>query len=77
MYQPVWHQRLNDTVRNETFNKNTLTCAIALLNRPSLCWPIVCADTLPPPADSPNMVTRSGSPPNCAMFCLTQSKAAL
>ena len=28
------------------------------------------------PADSPAMVTRAGSPPNAAMFCRTQRKAA-
>ncbi len=29
------------------------------------------------PADSPAMVTFDGSPPNAAMFCLTQRNAAL
>ena len=28
------------------------------------------------PADSPKMVTRPGSPPNAAMFCLTHLSAA-
>ena len=35
------------------------------------------AATLMPPADSPNSVTLSGSPPNSAMFRLTQSSARI
>jgi hypothetical protein len=31
---------------------------------------------LPAPADSPNTVTRAGSPPNAAMCCCTQRSAA-
>ena len=54
-----------------------LLCIIALWNSvpaPSIkrCNPIITA-----PADSPNKVILSGSPPNASIFFLTQSSAAL
>ena len=54
-----------------------LTSSIPLANRPSVCWLIMSAETLPAPADCPNMVTLWGSPPNAAMFLCIHCRAAL
>ena len=51
-------------------------CAIARRNRPSAAGMTSSDAIAPAPADSPNTVTRSGSPPNAAMFSLTQPNAA-
>jgi len=45
--------------------------AIACLNRPFACFATRRSETSAPPADSPNMVTLLGSPPNWLMFCFT------
>ncbi len=44
--------------------------------RPSLFGETMCRQALMPPADSPNRVTRAGSPPNAPMFALTHASAA-
>ena len=51
-------------------------CAIARRNRPSAAGMTSSDAIAPAPADSPNTVTRSGSPPNAAMFSRTQRSAA-
>ena len=43
--------------------------------RPPAAWPAA-RRPIPPPADSPKTVTRSGSPPNAAMLSRTHSSAA-
>jgi hypothetical protein len=52
-------------------------CAIARLTRPAAAGMASRAATEPAPADWPNTVTRSGSPPKAAMFSLTQVRAAI
>ena len=49
-------------------------CAIARRNSPAARGMASSAATDPPPADSPNTVTRSGSPPNAAMLSRTHSQ---
>ena len=51
-------------------------CAIAAVNSPAAAGLPSSVVTMPPPADSPNKVTRSGSPPNAAMLSRTQVSAA-
>ena len=52
-------------------------CAIARVNNPSAAGLASSAKTEVAPADSPNTVTRSGSPPNAAMLSRTQGSAAI
>ncbi len=49
---------------------------IARWKRPRDIGETRCASTAPPPADSPKIVTRSGSPPNAAMLRCTHCSAA-
>src|SRR5215831_12149059 len=49
-----------------------ITPAIRPLDSGEAIWALNDVD----PADSPAMVTRLGSPPNAAMFCCTQRRAA-
>ena len=51
-------------------------CRIARRNRPRAAGAPSSAPTLIAPADSPNTVTQSGSPPNASMFSRTQASAA-
>ena len=51
-------------------------CAIARPNSPAARGIASSAATDPPPADSPNTVTRPGSPPNARMLSRTHSSAA-
>ena len=51
-------------------------CAMASANRPLAAGVASRVVTIPAPADSPNSVTRSGSPPNAAMLSRTQRNAA-
>ncbi len=51
-------------------------CAMARRNRPAASGMTSRAAIAPAPADSPKTVTRSGSPPNAAMFSRTQRSAA-
>ena len=51
-------------------------CAIARRNNPAAAGMTSSDAIAPAPADSPNTVTRSGSPPNEAMFSRTQRSAA-
>ncbi len=50
--------------------------AMARWNRPCALSIASSAAITPAPADSPNTVTLPGSPPNAAMFSLTQARAA-
>jgi hypothetical protein len=50
--------------------------AIARLNRPAADGTASSVVTMPAPADSPNSVTRSGSPPKAAMLSCTQCSAS-
>ena len=50
-------------------------CTIAWWNRPCAAGRPRSVPTLIPPADSPKMVTWSGSPPNAAMLSRTHSSA--
>ena len=49
-------------------------CTMARRKRPRAAGQPSSAATLKPPADSPKMVTLSGSPPKAAMFSCTQSQ---
>jgi hypothetical protein len=51
-------------------------CAIARRNNPAAAGMTSSDAIAPAPADSPNTVTRSGSPPNAPMFSRTQRSAA-
>ena len=51
-------------------------CAMARRNRPAAAGMTSRAAIAPAPADSPNTVTRPGSPPKAAMFSRTQRSAA-
>ena len=51
--------------------------AIARWMSPAAIGLAIKAWTLVPPADSPKIVTLSGSPPNCAMFRSTHWSAAI
>ncbi len=51
--------------------------AIARWNSPRADGIVNKVVTAPPPADSPNTVTQSGSPPKAAMFACTQRRAAI
>ena len=53
-----------------------LLWAMAPWNSPSACGTSMTDMTAPPPADSPKIVTRPGSPPNVAMLSRTHSSAA-
>ncbi len=53
-------------------------CTIARRNSPRAPSLIIrCALVASPPADCPNTVTASGSPPKAAMFSCTQRRAAI
>ena len=54
-----------------------MLCATARRNRPAAAGMTNRDAIAPAPADSPNTVTRSGSPPNAAMFSRTQCSAAI
>ncbi len=56
---------------------SALDCAIAPWKSPAASGDDNRVSTLPPPADWPAIVTRSGSPPNAAMFSRTQRSAAI
>ena len=51
-------------------------CAIARWNNPRAGGEVICAHVDPPPADSPNIVTRRRSPPKAPMLPCTQRSAA-
>ena len=51
-------------------------CTIAWWNSPCAAGRPSSVATLMPPADSPKIVTRSGSPPNAAMLSRTHSSAS-
>jgi hypothetical protein len=51
-------------------------CRIARWNRPCAAGSVSKAPMLMAPADSPNTVTRCGSPPKAAILSWTQRKAA-
>ena len=72
--QQIWQDK---KIKPNCISITQPTCIIALWNSPSVCGLTVSAETLAPPADWPNMVTRSGFPPNDAIFFFTQSSAAL
>ncbi len=52
-------------------------CAMARWNKPSARGTVISVVSDPPPDDSPNTVTRSGSPPNAEMQSRTHSSAAI
>ena len=52
-------------------------CAMAVPKRPAARGEPSSVPTLMPPADSPKIVTRAGSPPNWAMLSRTHSRAAI
>src|SRR6185503_5101060 len=56
---------------------NPPLCGAALANRPADIGEAIWLNTERPPAEPPVRVTLAGSPPNAAMFCLTQASAAL
>ena len=51
-------------------------CRIACPNKPAARGEVSSIATAVPPADSPNRVTRDGSPPNARMLSCTQRSAA-
>ncbi len=53
-----------------------MLCAMARRNSPADSGEVNSAATAVPPADSPNTVTLSGSPPKFAMLSCTQRSAA-
>ena len=69
------------------FDNNDINCQflsgtkevmyITLLNNPLARGIIGRSDTLPPPADSPKIVTFFGSPPNAEIFFFIQRKASI
>lgn len=52
-------------------------CSIAAENRPRASGLSISKPTFWPPADCPAMVTRAGSPPNCAMLSRTHCSLAI
>ena len=65
------------TVRSSVFAVlQAPLCGIAFWNSPRALGRPSSVPTLMPPADSPKMVTFSGSPPKAAMFSRTHSSAA-
>ena len=75
---PAWAAIATVTSAASAGEKNVpgTLCAIALRNRPAASGMTSRAAMEPAPADSPKTVTRSGSPPNAAMFSRTQRSAA-
>ena len=60
----------------ECTNEPPPDCTMAWWNRPCAAGNASRVPTLIPPADSPKIVTRPGSPPNAAMLSRTHSRAS-